>query len=73
VTDASPWAFRWYRFFRSGDTAFGTIATIIGGLLVGLGAAWATGGVGLGLLIGGGALTAGGVITLLVSLWRAPA
>jgi hypothetical protein len=73
VTEASKGAFRRYRFFGSVGTLFSALATIIGALLVGLAAVSPTSGLGLGLLIGGGALTLVGVIALLASFYRAPA
>ena len=73
VTGVSKRAFRWYRFFRSGGTALGTIATIIGALLATLGPVWIKSGLGQGLLIAGIVLTLAGVFALLVSYWRAPA
>jgi hypothetical protein len=72
VTSASERDFRKYRFRRSLGSLFGAVASIISGLLVGLGTAGIGGGVSKGLLIAGGVLAILAAVTLMASAWRAP-
>jgi hypothetical protein len=72
VTGASVNAFRWYRLSRSAGQVVGTVASIIGALLVGLGTASPTSDTGKGLLIAGTAVTMVAVLTVVISAFRAP-
>ena len=73
VNSASQNAYRWYRLSRFAGSAFAGAATIIGGLLVALGAIGPKSGLGQGLLFAGGGLLVAAAVTLVVSAWRAPA
>jgi hypothetical protein len=70
VSGASVTEFRWYRLSRSTGPLFSAAATVIGGLLVAIGA---IPGVGQGLLIGGAVLTVLAAAVPVISAWRAPA
>jgi hypothetical protein len=72
VTSAPIKAFRWYRFRRSAGSLFGTVASIISGLLLTLAAAGFGSAVSLGLLIAGGVLAILAAAAALVSAWRTP-
>jgi hypothetical protein len=73
VSGASLTAFRWYRLSRSTGPLFSAAATVIGGLLVAVGAAYLDSGAGQGLLIGGAVLTVLAAAVPVISTWRAPA
>lgn len=72
VSRASLTAFRWYRLSRSAGPLFSAAATVIGGLLVAVGAV-VLGNVGQGLLIGGAVLTVLAAAVPVISAWRASA
>jgi hypothetical protein len=72
VSGASLRAFRWYRLCRSSGSLFSAAATVIGGLLVAIGAV-ILGDIGYGLLIGGAVLTVLAAAVPVISAWRAPA
>jgi hypothetical protein len=72
VSGATEKAFRWYRFTHSSGPALTTVASVIGALLVALGALWFTGGLGKGLVIAGVALTALSAVGVVVATWQAP-
>lgn len=71
VSAASKNAYRWYQLRRSFGSVFAAVATVIGGLLVALGALGPKSGLGQGLLIAGGGLLIAAAIGVVVSAWRA--
>jgi hypothetical protein len=71
VSAATEKAFRWYRLRRSIGPLSSAVATIIGGLLVALGAAYLQKGIGQILLIIGGVLTVFAAVMIVLSAWRA--
>ena len=72
VSPATENAFRRYRLSRFGGPLFSGVASLIGGLLVALGALWFKGDVGKGLLIAGAILTFAAALVLVGSAWWAP-
>lgn len=72
VSAATRKAFRRYRFIHSGGPVFIAVASVIGALLVALGALWWGHDLGYGLVAGGTALTVLSVIGVMVATYRAP-
>jgi hypothetical protein len=71
VSAATEKAFRWYRLRRSNGSLSSAVATIIGGLLVALGAAYLQKGVGQILLIIGSVLTVFAAVMIVSLAWGA--
>jgi hypothetical protein len=72
VSPASQKAFRWYHLVHSSGPVLTTVMSVIGALLVALGALWIQGDLGKGLVIAGIVLTVFSAIGMVVSAWRAP-
>lgn len=72
VEKASESACRWYRLSRSAGSLFSAAASVIGALLVALGALDTGSSMGKGLLIAGIVLTVLAAVAMVVSAWRAP-
>jgi hypothetical protein len=72
VTEASMNAYRWYRLSRSVGPLVSGVASLVGALLIALGALEPKGSLGQVLLIAGGALTLVAAGVLVLSAWRAP-
>ncbi len=71
VSASTEKAFRWYHLVHSSGPVFSTVTSVIGALLVALGALWIQGDLGKGLVIAGIVLTVVSVIGIVVSAWRA--
>jgi hypothetical protein len=72
MTSASEKVFRWYRLRRSVGPLFTAVASIIGGLLVGLGTTGFDKATSRLLLIFGSALVVLAAAGLVVSVWQTP-
>jgi hypothetical protein len=72
VKKASLRAYRWYRLSRSAGSLLSAIGTVIGALLVALGALGPERTAGKGLVIAGVILTLIAAVATVVSAWRAP-
>jgi hypothetical protein len=72
VSEATEKSYRWYRLSRSTGSLVAAVATIIGAALLTVGALSPKSGLGIGLLIAGGALTLVAVFAVVRSAWKAP-
>ena len=72
VSEATQKAFRWYRLVHSSGPVFSTVASVVGALLVALGALWFKSDLGDGLVIAGIVLTVLSVAGAVVPAWRSP-